>query len=189
MLGGRSGCHFGRVGVVSGPELRGPREATRPSRRDDFGDDLIRQLLYTSSTTLADASAANHDILRTSRRRNAAEGLTGYLIKNGSTFIQVLEGEDQAIETAFRRIRRDMRHYGIVARFSRKVARRQFSDWSMGYSTRTVDLSAGPDSVLAQIVEISEEPATLRQTARLTEVQRPDAIEEPDRRRAAGREA
>ena len=53
------------------------------------------------------------------------------------SFIQVLEGEKEAVEALFGRIRQDVRHTDVTLLLNRPVAECVFSDWAMGYTTLT----------------------------------------------------
>jgi isopenicillin N synthase-like dioxygenase len=47
------------------------------------------------------------------------------------SFLQMIEGEREAVEDAVRRIRADARHSGLIEVYNRPVEQRTFSDWSM----------------------------------------------------------
>jgi hypothetical protein len=70
-------------------------------------------------------------ILATSRRNNAAAGLTGALIYDNRTFLQWLEGEADDLRGIFGRIARDPRHADVRLLSVRKLTDRWFPDWSM----------------------------------------------------------
>ena len=74
-----------------------------------------------------------NQILAASRRNNAAIGITGALTFNAGCFAQVLEGEQEPLETTFERIQQDERH-GDVSLLAFDVAsERAFGGWSMGF--------------------------------------------------------
>ena len=90
----------------------------------------MRQLLYISSATpgmIPEVAA----ILATSIRNNRRAGVTGLLYTNGKRFLQVLEGDDTAVQTTLQRIRADGRHRGLVVLHDRQVEERQFGEWAM----------------------------------------------------------
>nr|WP_280157196.1 BLUF domain-containing protein [Wenxinia saemankumensis] len=126
------------------------------------GDKLIRQILYTSKTTLSDTSVAAIDVLRVARRRNAEDEIGGFLVKDGGTFVQVIEGPADAIEQVFRRIRRDMRHYGIEVRSDRSIRSRQFGDWGMGFAAEPINAGDDAANLLARVIEIANRPEPKR---------------------------
>jgi hypothetical protein len=91
----------------------------------------LKSLAYTSFARLdltADDLAAIH---RTARDINALEGVTGLLIYNGTHFLQIVEGAEDAIEGLVERLRRDPRHSGLEVRDERRIEERDFPGWSM----------------------------------------------------------
>lgn len=91
----------------------------------------LKSLTYTSLARLdleADDLEAIH---RTARNANALDGITGLLIFNGTHFLQIIEGQPQAIDELVEKLRRDPRHSGFEIRDERSVEARSFPDWSM----------------------------------------------------------
>ncbi|MBA2467737.1 MAG: BLUF domain-containing protein [Sphingomonas sp.] len=91
----------------------------------------LKSLAYTSFARLdltGDDLAAIH---RTARDINAIEGVTGLLIYNGTHFLQIVEGAQDAIDSLVERLRRDPRHSGFEVRDERWIAERCFPEWSM----------------------------------------------------------
>jgi hypothetical protein len=91
----------------------------------------LKSLTYTSFARLDLAAADLEAIHRTARDVNAIEGITGLLIFNGTHFLQIVEGAEQAIDELVERLRRDRRHTGFEVRDERLVDERSFPDWSM----------------------------------------------------------
>ena len=67
-------------------------------------------------------------ILETSRRRNAARAVTGYLCFNAEYFLQALEGPVAAVNKTFHRIHGDPRHAGAALLDYSVIGARRFSD-------------------------------------------------------------
>ena len=86
---------------------------------------------YTSLGRLDLQEADLEDIHRSAREQNALDGVTGLLVFNGTHFLQIIEGSEQAIEELVERLRMDPRHTGFEIRDRRKVEGRSFPDWSM----------------------------------------------------------
>ena len=91
----------------------------------------LKSVTYTSLGRLDLTSRDVSDIHKTAMRLNALVGVTGLLIFNGSRFLQIIEGPQQAIDALIERLRRDDRHSAFELRDSRFVACRAFPDWSM----------------------------------------------------------
>lgn len=96
----------------------------------------MRQLLYVSTSTITGDQSALDDILLQSRHNCALDGLTGVLWVAGDRFLQLLEGEDDAVEATMARIRRDPRHRDLRTPIERTIERREFQSWSMLFRHR-----------------------------------------------------
>lgn len=99
----------------------------------------IKQLIYSS---LATAPIPQPDILlapilAASRRNNALADITGFLLFDEGTFVQILEGEREAVEGTFQRIRTDARHKDVMTIGTREIRRRSFPRWSMCSASRS----------------------------------------------------
>jgi hypothetical protein len=67
------------------------------------------------------------------RRKNQQQEVTGLLLYNEGTFIQVIEGTRDVIQDLFQIIKKDPRHSNIVKLLDESIESRAFPDWSMGY--------------------------------------------------------
>lgn len=95
---------------------------------------MLCRLLYVSRMS-SDAGSSTpgtmQDILFVSARRNAEDGVTGFLLANGERFVQVLEGPDVRITGCYERILKDPRHLDVRIRSLDGVEQRRFPRWSM----------------------------------------------------------
>ena len=91
----------------------------------------LKSLTYTSLAKLDLTAEDLNAIHRTARELNSLDGITGLLVFNGTHFLQIIEGTDQAINDLVERLRRDPRHGGFEIRDERRVDARSFPDWSM----------------------------------------------------------
>lgn len=73
------------------------------------------------------------DILRLSRVNNTVRGITGVLLYHDGLFLQVLEGEDAALECLLTVLRHDRRHKDIRILLDEAIGQRHFPNWSMGW--------------------------------------------------------
>lgn len=95
---------------------------------------MLGSLLYVSQITASAASrlpSVMEDILISSARHNRTHDLTGFLLCDGETFAQALEGPDDALEACFGRIALDRRHQGLTVRLRKPTSTRRFARWSM----------------------------------------------------------
>ena len=74
-------------------------------------------------------------ILERSRRVNPQYGITGVMLYVRGSIVQVLEGEQQAVEQLYRNIEVDPRHYDVERIMTRPITQRQFAERNMGYET------------------------------------------------------
>ena len=90
-------------------------------------------LVYVSSAVKPFPPAELLDLLATSRQHNSQLGITGMLLYKDGNFMQVLEGEEDAVRTLYVKIGADPRHRGLITVSKGPLAERQFSDWSMAF--------------------------------------------------------
>jgi hypothetical protein len=72
-----------------------------------------------------------NSILDSSTRNNPGEGITGVLVTTETHFLQVLEGEFEALNATFERIARDPRHDTVQLISFKEIEERRFGDWAM----------------------------------------------------------
>jgi hypothetical protein len=90
-------------------------------------------LVYLSSAVELFSPAALRELLAQSRVNNTRVGLTGILLYKDGNFMQVLEGELDAVHALYAAIQRDPRHSGLLTLLQGPLAERQYPDWSMGF--------------------------------------------------------
>ena len=72
-------------------------------------------------------------ILATARRCNTGASVTGAMLFNEDWFVQLLEGEKDAVRATFERIAADPRHDEVEILFEGSTAERRFPEWSMAF--------------------------------------------------------
>ncbi|HET9991140.1 MAG TPA: BLUF domain-containing protein [Kofleriaceae bacterium] len=95
------------------------------------------QLVYVSNAARTFTVDQLRALLAKARAKNVGLGITGMLLHQDGTFLQMLEGEPAAVDSLFETIRGDSRHKSIVMLARTEVAGRTFSDWSMGFTDVT----------------------------------------------------
>lgn len=91
----------------------------------------VHQLIYLSDLVGKDEGELAA-ILESAVRHNTADGITGMLLYAGGNFLQVLEGEKEAVQATYQRICQDPRHHNFMLLLEQDVPERQFGRWSMG---------------------------------------------------------
>jgi hypothetical protein len=90
-------------------------------------------MIYVSSATRLLSSRDLTQILRASNSNNKRLNITGMLLFANGSFIQVLEGEEQAVRLLYEKIAKDPRHSHITLIDDSEIDHPVFSSWSMGY--------------------------------------------------------
>lgn len=122
----------------------------------DEPDEQLWQLVYASAAspkfTVKDLKA----VLGIARERNALVGVTGMLLFEGTSFLQILEGDADVLDSLYKKIADDPRHTRQVLLLREPIESRSFGDWTMGYTrfaagdfedaTGVHDFHSNPDS-------------------------------------------
>jgi hypothetical protein len=122
----------------------------------------LKTLTYTSRARLDLREEDLAAIHQTARHLNALDGISGLLLFDGSRFLQIVEGAEDAIDNLVERLRMDPRHSAFEVRDERYMDDRSFPDWSMellrvsaGYcNARDEVATALPDGVAALVREL-----------------------------------
>jgi hypothetical protein len=94
-------------------------------------DGQLRSLIYKSRCKdSADWDLVN-SILASSIRNNPKNNITGVLVATKTHFLQIMEGEYEALNETFERIARDERHDTLQLISFTEIKERQFTDWAM----------------------------------------------------------
>jgi hypothetical protein len=91
------------------------------------------ELIYASAAVQPMSDRDLHALLERSRVRNVKTGLTGLLLHDRGSFLQVLEGEPLAVGTLFATIAKDPRHNRVTTLLEGPIRERAFDRWSMGF--------------------------------------------------------
>ena len=102
---------------------------------------MIRQLIYVSNSLHFEEETDLETLLNVSRKNNTKAGISGMLLFHDGLFLQVLEGDHDAVQKTYERIEKDERHRSCRIMADLIVEQREFPDWSMGYEKTTGDLS------------------------------------------------
>ncbi len=93
----------------------------------------MKYLIYVSCATTHFSDEDLEALLKTSRENNASLGVTGMLLYADDNFIQVIEGEEDALNNLYAKITRDARHRSFSILMHGEIKERSFADWSMGF--------------------------------------------------------
>lgn len=110
--------------------------ATPPFQGDELplgsGLPLLYNLVYCSRATSDVDEAEVERIIKSARRWNPRNGITGLLVFGGGVFFQWLEGPRDSVMGLMRILHADPRHESIVSLTeTEEVRERMFPDWDM----------------------------------------------------------
>ena len=94
-------------------------------------------LIYMSTASEEYATPELEKILDSSARHNQPQAVTGMLLYTEGCFVQVLEGEAEAVDETYGRIQADPRHFGLIELVREAIPARSFDQWSMGFACVT----------------------------------------------------
>lgn len=95
--------------------------------------ELVFQLGYASAATKPFEGDELVELLTKARSNNAALGVTGMLLYHEGSFLQILEGRREAVESLYAKITEDPRHVDPLLLFRHEEHPRSFGDWTMGF--------------------------------------------------------
>jgi hypothetical protein len=91
------------------------------------------EMVYTSAARRMMDPQELGQILTVARKNNGRLGVSGILLYESGSFLQVLEGDEPVVRELFQTIERDERHFRVKVIEERKIDRRSFSAWTMGF--------------------------------------------------------
>ena len=90
----------------------------------------LKRVVYVSKKTdVSDTTL--RDIIASSKKNNPEEDVTGCLLSGSNSFLQLLEGPADFVDTLYSKISTDNRHGNVVTLCDEKIDERLFLSWSM----------------------------------------------------------
>ena len=90
----------------------------------------LKRVVYVSEKTDVSDTTLK-DIIASSKANNPEEDITGCLLSGSNSFLQLLEGPAEFINTLYSKITRDGRHKNVRTLCDEKIDERLFLLWSM----------------------------------------------------------
>lgn len=90
-------------------------------------------LIYISSATSWPSENDLKELLEQSRVRNLRQNITGLLLYDNATYMQVLEGSAEDVHDIYSSILKDPRNNANVTLVDEEISQRDFPNWSMGF--------------------------------------------------------
>lgn len=112
---------------------------------------MLSRLIYVSECTDVFKAHEVDALLESARRHNTRHDLTGMLAFDSRYFLQVLEGDREALSALYGRLVTDPRHRRVVILGVEPIERRRFADWAMAFAPadtrrKSLYLRHGPSS-------------------------------------------
>lgn len=113
---------------------------------------MLQQVIYVSRMTKsADVAKTLENILQSARKNNAKLSVTGLLVHDNESFLQVLEGEEKILDTLYAVIERDKRHDQIKLLLRQDIEEKEFGEWSMASANITLN-----ESLLEGLIDLKD---------------------------------
>jgi hypothetical protein len=93
---------------------------------------MMVRLIYASRSVGPVTAQLHNEILSKAQKYNPAHGVTGILMSNKETFLQILEGGREEVNRLYNAIARDERHTDVCLMLYEDVHERRFENWLMG---------------------------------------------------------
>ena len=120
---------------------------------------MIFQLVYRSTAVRHLDPSDLLAMLTRSRVNNERCGITGMLLYQAGEFLQMLEGDEQAVRERYDVIARDDRHKWVSLVLTSPTSKRDFPDWTMGF--RDLEEGATPARGWTAFLDEADLPASL----------------------------
>ena len=93
----------------------------------------LKQVIYVSeiTDTSSDSLTAIYDI---SQKNNSKSGISGCLLIGSNSYLQLLEGQESAVENLYSKIKVDSRHKKVKKLLDQHIEKKLFSSWSMKFA-------------------------------------------------------
>lgn len=93
----------------------------------------VYQLIYRSKAQSDMKTEMIKEIIDEAKAFNSQVEITGCLVYDRGYFLQLLEGEEEAVDQLYRRIKKDARHSEAEILSTGYTKNRIFKSWKMGY--------------------------------------------------------
>ena len=130
------------------------------------------QTIYSSKSATPMQMDELEELLEHARNSNAERGITGALVYVDGVFLQILEGELEAVQELMGKISKDFRHETVTVLKEGAIPSASFSDWEMAYVSATREQVAewaglsGTIAIPEIVTDIRQDPRRATQVAK-----------------------
>ncbi len=105
------------------------------AERIENSEDTLFHLIYVSVAAHTFSDDDLKVLLKKARTKNEKLNVTGMLLYRDGLFLQVLEGEEKALDELYGNvISKDVRHKKVWMIYKKPVEKRSFQNWTMGFN-------------------------------------------------------
>jgi hypothetical protein len=112
-------------------------------------------LIYVSHAADGLKSSDLHDILNKAHQVNATFGISGLLLYKNKRFMQLIEGQEDAVRGLYQKILQDPRHRDLIVLQEDTEPERQFPGWSMAF--RNLNALPSADKLESGEIEFADD--------------------------------
>jgi len=94
----------------------------------------VIHVVYSSAAVVEFSRDDLVALLEHARCSNASRDVTGMLLYVDGSFFQILEGPEEAVDALCAKIKKDPRHEKMTVIMREPIAKRLFSEWTMGFA-------------------------------------------------------
>ncbi|WP_406682936.1 BLUF domain-containing protein [Seonamhaeicola sp. MEBiC1930] len=95
---------------------------------------MIKTICYISDSIEHESLDKLKTLYLKAKANNHKYNITGVLIYKNQNFLQVLEGDEKAVNTTFEKIRFDRRHRNVFEVINTTIDERIFQDYNFGFT-------------------------------------------------------
>ena len=112
-------------------------------------------LIYVSHAADGLKSSDLYDILNKAHEVNANLGISGLLLYKNKRFMQLIEGQEDAVRGLYQKILQDPRHRDLIVLQEDTEPERQFPGWSMAF--RNLNALPSADKLESGEIEFADD--------------------------------
>ncbi len=118
--------------------------AAKLEQREDSADPGVESILmftiaYLSHVARPFSKDELFALATQASENNRAKGISGILLYSGNKFLQVLQGEEDAVNALYQKIALDPRHRNVTLIIKSRTMAKEFGEWSMAFKDLSLD--------------------------------------------------
>lgn len=107
---------------------------------------MYQAIAYVSQISLSVSDKEIMELLENSQQNNIEKDISGVLLYSEGNFFQVIEGEEETINSLFEKIKADQRHENIILIFDRPINKAAMDGYKSDFITNRKRYESDPIS-------------------------------------------